>query len=121
MRFPERLRPIFRIGHGASEACVPGLILQPIVENAIKYGVAPAQRPILVAITARRNGERLEIVVENDGDPIATQSPGTGVGLRNVRDRLAARFGGDASLESAPRAAGGYHVRLMLPWVTHGC
>lgn len=120
VRFPERLRASFEIEPAAAGACVPGLILQPLIENAIKYGVAPARRPVQVCVRARVNGGKLEVTVSDDGDG-AKAPNGTGVGLRNVRDRLAARFGDTAWLTAGKRAEGGFTVMLVLPLVTHGC
>lgn len=123
VRFPDRLREIIDVSTEAATACVPGLILQPLVENAIKYGVAPAQRPIEVKIRAWRDGARLRITVSNDGDAAQTTAVkgGTGVGLRNVYERLRARFGGDASIRCRAEPDGSYVAELDLPWVAHGC
>jgi signal transduction histidine kinase len=119
VRFPERLRPVFDIAPAAAQACVPGLILQPLIENAVKYGVAPARRPVTIRVTAQVADGQLVISVEDDGDGTDTPT-GTGVGLRNVHDRLAARFGDAASL-AAGRHATGYTATLTLPLVTNGC
>jgi two-component system LytT family sensor kinase len=120
VRFPERLRPVFDIDPAAAQACVPGLLLQPLIENAVKYGVAPARRPVTIRITARVENDRLHIAVRDDGD--GAQAPnGTGVGLRNVRDRLAARFGDAAELNAGKQPEGGYVVTLTLPLIADGC
>lgn len=120
VRFPERLRAVFDIAPDAQSACVPGLILQPLIENAIKYGVAPARRPVQIRVCAKVSGERLEVTVYDDGDG-AKAPNGTGVGLRNVRDRLTARFGDNAWLTSGKRAEGGFAATLSLPLVYNGC
>jgi len=120
VRFPERLRTSFEIEPAAAGACVPGLILQPLIENAVKYGVAPARRPVQVCVRACVNGDKLEVTVSDDGDG-ARASNGTGVGLRNVRDRLSARFGASAWLTAGKRAEGGFVAMLTLPLVTNGC
>ncbi|HEY0621846.1 sensor histidine kinase [Sphingomonas sp.] len=120
VRFPERLRTTFEIEPAAAGACVPGLILQPLIENAVKYGVAPARRPVHVCVRARVFGGMLEVTVSDDGD--GAKSPnGTGVGLRNVRDRLAARFGDAAWLTAGKRAEGGFTATLTMPLVHNGC
>ena len=123
VRFPDRLRVAIDVAGDVQEACVPALILQPLVENAIKYGVAPARRPITVTIRARRERDRLQIAVENEGEPAGRSSAtsGTGVGLRNVHDRLRARFGSDAAIHCEAAADGGYVARLDMPWVRNGC
>lgn len=120
VRFPERLRPQFDIDPAASSACVPGLILQPLIENAVKYGVAPAKRPVTIRVTARIDAGRLHIAVHDDGNGPPAPN-GTGVGLRNVRDRLSARFGDAAALAAGKHPDGGYEATLTLPLVTNGC
>ncbi|WP_447724676.1 sensor histidine kinase [Sphingomonas koreensis] len=120
VRFPERLRTTFEIEPAAANACVPGLILQPLIENAVKYGVAPARRPVQICVRARVNDNRLEVTVSDDGDGARAQN-GTGVGLRNVRDRLSARFGDAAWLTAGKRAEGGFTAMLTLPLVANGC
>lgn len=120
IRFPQRLRSAFDIAPEAERACVPGLLLQPLVENAIKHGVAPARRPVEVLVRARVEGATLVIAVIDDGEGVQG-SNGTCVGLRNVRDRLTVRFGDAASLEAGPRAEGGFAVTIRIPVTTHGC
>lgn len=120
VRFPERLRASFEIDPAAANACVPGLILQPLIENAIKYGVAPARRPVQICVRARVSGDKLEVTVSDDGDG-ARAPNGTGVGLRNVRERLSARFGDTAWLTAGKRAEGGFAAMLTMPLVSNGC
>lgn len=120
VRFPERLRATFEVEPAAATACVPGLILQPLIENAVKYGVAPGRRPVQICVRARVNGDKLEVTVSDDGDG-AKAANGTGVGLRNVRDRLFARFGDAAWLTAGKRAEGGFTAMLTLPLVSNGC
>ncbi|WP_232476163.1 sensor histidine kinase [Flavisphingomonas formosensis] len=122
VRFPDRLEVAIDVPASLRTACVPGLILQPLVENAIKYGVSRARRPVLVSITATERDRNLHVVVEDDGDPIDDdRAEGTGVGLANVRDRLAARFGDAASCTWGPLPAGGFRVALRMPLIRHGC
>lgn len=120
VRFPERLRATFDVEPAAASACVPGLILQPLIENAVKYGVAPGRRPVQICVRARVNGDKLEVTVSDDGDGAKTAN-GTGVGLRNVRDRLSARFGDAAWLTAGKRAEGGFTAMLTLPLVSDVC
>lgn len=120
VRFPERLRASFEVEPAAAGACVPGLILQPMIENAVKYGVAPTRRPVHICVRARVHGGMLEVTVSDDGDG-AKAANGTGVGLRNVRDRLTARFGDAAWLTAGKRAEGGFTAMLTMPLVTNGC
>jgi two-component sensor histidine kinase len=121
VRFPERLVTRIEVPEILESACVPGLILQPLVENAVKYGVSRARRPVTIRIRASTEADTLLLSVEDDGEPAPDAEGGTGVGLRNVRDRLAARFGDAAHCHWGPRAGGGFAVRISLPLVRHGC
>ena len=118
VRFPDRLLARFEIAPEAAGASVPGLILQPLVENAIKYGVSRSSRPVTVAIRAHGEADRLHLSVEDDGgacDVPAAQADSHGVGLRNVCDRLATRFDGAAECRYGARPGGGFRVDLVLP------
>ncbi|MFZ5707717.1 MAG: histidine kinase [Pseudomonadota bacterium] len=122
IRFPERLIVQIHVPTELEDACVPCLILQPLVENAIKYGVSRAKRPVTLRITAREDSHGLVLAVEDDGDPLeGSEKPaGTGVGLRNVSDRLRARFGDDASCRYGPLPNGGFGVTLFMPLIRNG-
>jgi len=126
IRFPERLQVVVDVPPNLEEATVPGMLLQPLVENAIKYGVARSTRPVTVTIRARSAHGMLHVTVEDDGatEPEAGQPPlekaqGHGVGLRNVCDRLAARFGAQASCNYGARPEGGLRVALSMPLRMH--
>jgi len=123
VRFPERLKVAITVPPSLSNACVPCLILQPLVENALKYGVSRTKRPVTVYISAREDSHGLVLSVEDDGDafPEGEKPAGTGVGLKNVIDRLKARFGDEASCRHGPLPQGGYAVTLFLPLVRSGC
>ena len=103
---------------GLEDALVPALILQPLVENAIKYGVSRSQRPVTVTIAADQVGDKLELWVRDDGEasPTAAEA-GCGVGLANVEARLKAAYGGAADCVSGRPSAGGWLVRLTLPLI----
>ena len=96
VRFPERLICEFDVPEALENACVPGMILQPLVENSIKYGVSASTRPVTIRIAAQEAGGMLVLTVADDGPGKSGQQGGTGIGLENVRSRLAARFGKDA-------------------------
>jgi two-component system LytT family sensor kinase len=96
-------------------ALVPALITQPIVENAVKYGVAASIRPTRIRIAAAEADGRLVLTVDDDGQGHGPKAAGLGVGLRNVRDRLHSRFGDAHGFSAAPRSDGGFHVELSLP------
>lgn len=114
-RFPERLRFEVTLDPGTEEARVPALLLQPLVENAVKHGVARSEGTTCIAIRARLDEPMLEIIVENDAKASGPGSRGEKVGLRNVSDRLRSRFGDKAGLETAELAEGGFRNRLRLP------
>lgn len=115
VRFPDRLRVLIDVEDGLEEARVPSLLLQPLVENAVKYAVAPSSTPVQIAIVARRAGDRLHLAVTNSAPTISRPVPsGTGVGQAATRSRLEIRYGGRAHFTSAPDA-GGYHVQIDLP------
>lgn len=115
IRFPDRLSVAVDIPEELEEARVPGMILQPLVENAIKHGVAKSSRPITVTIRARANGGTFHLTVEDDADTASRFPRPNGVGLANVRDRLAARFDGAARIAFGPRDGGGFRCDLTLP------
>jgi two-component system, LytTR family, sensor kinase len=118
-RFPNRLRVITDVPSDLKSMRLPALLLQPIIENAIKYGVARAREPVTLTVKAREEEGRLALSVEDDAQA-AGGGPGdhgTGVGLRNVCQRLQARFGDAAECRHGPRPGGGYLVTLTMPLV----
>jgi hypothetical protein len=120
VRFPDRLRVEVDLPERLAGAQVPGLILQPLVENAVKHGVSRTTQPMTVRIAARERDGRLVLTVENRGEAPAClpgQPDGAGVGLRNVRDRLAARFGDTAQCAWRALDPGWFEVELSLPIV----
>mgnify|MGYP002777849467 CR=1 FL=1 len=121
VRFPDRLRTEITVESGLEDVCVPGMILQPLVENAIKYGVSPSRRLVTVRVSARRQDDRVRIEVSDDGEAAVPGPGGTGTGLRNVRERLMLRFGDAATLASGPKEGGGFVVTIEAPIVRRGC
>jgi two-component sensor histidine kinase len=122
VRFPDRLVTRIDIPPALLSACVPGLILQPLVENAIKYGVSRTSSPVTITITAREDGDQMHIAVSDDGDnPPGQGDAGSGIGLANVRDRLTARFGDAGQIVYGPREGDGFSVLLTLPVIRRGC
>lgn len=122
VRFPERLKVSIEVPAYLERACVPGLILQPLVENAVKYGVSRARRPVTIRIAATEEAGLLVLRVEDDGDAlIEKEDGGTGVGLANVRDRMIARYGDAGSSRWGQLSSGGFAVALRMPLVTDDC
>ncbi|MEA3001436.1 MAG: two-component system, LytTR family, sensor kinase [Sphingomonadales bacterium] len=118
VRFPNRLRVRIEVPDDLWAAKVPPLILQPIVENAIKHGVARTSEPVTLTIAAREEDAKLLLNVENDRGPDVPhphESGRAGVGLTNVCERLAARFGPEGECEHGPLPGGGYRVTLIMP------
>ena len=117
VRFPERLRIAIDVPEELAEVAVPGMILQPLVENAVKYAVAQTSRPVTVTIAARAEAGQLVLTVCDDGPGLSGTSGGAkglGIGLGNVRDRLRARFGDAAGLAAGPGPTG-FRTELRLP------
>jgi LytS/YehU family sensor histidine kinase len=114
MRFADNLGVCFDVPPGLGEALVPSLILQPLVENSIKHGLGEAGTLTVLTIIARAADGRLVVEVADNGRGPG-DAAGTGVGLGNVRRRLAARFGAHCKVESGPRREGGFQVRLEMP------
>ena len=117
-RFGPRMRIEVDCPADLDDALIPQFLLQPLVENAVKHGVARSKRPVTIAIRAVRDGEGLVMTVEDDAGPIAAHAvetaPGTGIGLRNVEARLAALFGPEAGLTAGPGPRG-FAARIVLP------
>jgi LytS/YehU family sensor histidine kinase len=114
LRFGSRLTVEEELETEGKECLVPPLLLQPLVENAVRHGIATRIEGGVIRLEARRTGNRLRILIENPFDPEAPPRRGTGVGLANVRSRLAARYGSDAFF-AARRLADRYLVVLSMP------
>ena len=101
-------------------------MLQPLIENAIKYAVTPQEEGAEIAVEARRVIDRVLITVSDSGpglDPKGSSATSTGVGLANIRDRLAQAYGENHRFESesikpAPDRAGGFRVLIDIPYRT---
>ena len=115
VRFPKRLVCVFDLPHDLEDARVPGMILQPLVENSVKYAISAVARPVTITLAAREEFDRLVITVSDDGPGVPQGAHhGFGIGLANVRDRLEARFGADIGFTSAP-VPGGYRTEIRIP------
>jgi sensor histidine kinase YesM len=120
MRFEDRLRPRFDIDPAASQARLPSLLLQPLVENAIKYAVTPQEEGADIEITARRAGDRVILKVSDTGpgadDHWVKAQQSTGVGLANIRDRLGQAYGSDQRFDTESNGNGGFSVTIEIPY-----
>ncbi|MGH9944732.1 MAG: sensor histidine kinase [Pyrinomonadaceae bacterium] len=121
IRFRDRLTTEFRIEPQALDSAVPNLILQPIVENAIRHGIAPRAAPGRVEISAERQNGSLRLRVRDNGpglsvNPTAQQTSKEGLGLRNTRARLARLYGDAHRFELSNDPEGGLIVTLEIPF-----
>jgi two-component system sensor histidine kinase AlgZ len=114
IRFGDRLDVDVTVAETAEGCLVPPLLLQPIVENAVTHGVAHVLGRGTIRISASRTPRRLSIVVENPCDPERPRRTGTGVGLKNVRERLTTLYGNDATV-STNEQDGIWHVDVSFP------
>ncbi len=121
-RFGDRLRVELAVEPLALDCLVPALLLQPLVENAIRHGLEPSPDPGFVRVAAKTEGARLEIRVEDNGVGLGSgpqRKVNPGIGLSNLRARLDTLYGPDHSLELEPRSGGGAVVRIGMP--SHQC
>ncbi len=114
VRFGARLTVEREVEEGAGACSVPALILQPLVENAVRHGIARLVEGGVVRITGRRSGPSLQLVIENPVSAEPSEPRSAGLGLANVRKRLAALYGSEGSLDA--RVVGrAFRVALTLP------
>ena len=119
MRFPDRLNVHFRIALETLAAQVPNLVLQPIVENAIRHGIAPNSAAGRIDIRAFREKGRLQMEVQDDGYGVSEsqkRTSGQGVGLKNVRNRLTQLYGEAQTFELQNLSPKGLLVKIVIPF-----
>jgi two-component system LytT family sensor kinase len=121
MRFEERLRPHFEIDPSCNRALLPSLLLQPLIENAIKYAVTPQEEGADISVAITRNVDRVQVRVSDTGPGADAQyqiraAESTGVGLANIRDRLAQAYGDNHRFETHSDASGGFRVLIEIPY-----
>src|SRR5262249_39298748 len=116
VRFADRLRVRLNIGEETRKLPVPNLVLQPIVENAIRHGIAPRAEPGIVEIRASRKDHTLRLEVQDDGPGLGNgQTLREGLGLTNTRTRLQQMYGANQTLNLCEAPTGGLLVRLEIP------
>ena len=129
MRFEERLRPHFSIDPAVARARLPSLLLQPLIENAIKYAVTPQEDGADITLSAQLAGQNVRITVSDTGtglsaprsDPnLPVRAESTGVGLANIRDRLAQAFGEQHRFDVRSSPEGGFTVVIEFPFQPDG-
>jgi signal transduction histidine kinase len=118
IRFSDRLRPVIAVEPALLSAMVPEFVLQPLVENALRHGLAKRVTATLLRIEARQEGDQLVLSVTDDGPGPdgATTSTGEGVGLGTTRERLATLYGDRARLELVRTPEGGATAMVRLPY-----
>jgi len=114
VRFGERLRMEENISEEAIHCAIPALLLQPLLENAVSHGIASMADGGLIRLEAQVQDGRLGITVENDRDEEAPSRKRNGVGLKNVRSRLEARYGKEATFR-AEAEEDKFRVSMSLP------
>lgn len=117
-RFEDRLATRLSVDEEALGARVPSLILQPLIENAIKYGISASAGANSVALEVRRSGDTLVLEVSNDFRPenAVSSERKMGIGLTNVRERLMAIYGGDYTLSAIHLPGNRWSTRISLPY-----
>ncbi len=119
IRFGDRLRVQKQVEPAALDAVVPILILQPLVENAVKHGIEARIGPGMIRIAVRRDGDALRLEVSDNGRGLGADGDAKlkeGVGLTNTRSRLKELYGGRASLDLRPGETGGLSAQIEIPW-----
>jgi len=122
VRFRDRLRPNVCAQADTLECLVPPLILQPLVENAVRHGISAVSTAGILEVSAVREGGRLRLLVRDDGPGASATSkrPGTGTGLRNTRERLAQLYGDRGGLSITDAPGGGTIVTVDIPIAPNG-
>jgi LytS/YehU family sensor histidine kinase len=125
VRFSDRLSVEFSIAPDAYRCSVPSLLLQPIVENAIKYAIAQSEKGGTISVVARVKADQLMLSIDDSGpDQCATRAveyaqgddlSGVGIGLQNMNERLMTLYGSQFSVTHEESALGGRSVRISLP------
>jgi two-component system LytT family sensor kinase len=112
----ERLAVQWQVADDTLDAAVPVMLLQPLVENAVRHGISPKLDGGTIVVTTRRDGDALTIAVEDDGVGVNGARAGQGVGIANTRARLGHLYGDQHAFELAPRAAGGTVATVRIPF-----
>lgn len=123
LRYGDRLEVRYDVPADLGAALVPALVLQPLVENAVRHAVARQVAPVTVSVSVQRVGERLSLIVEDDGPGLATDwhavspgmEPAAGLGLRTTAERLRLLYGGDHAFAVTARASRGTRCRIDIP------
>jgi two-component system LytT family sensor kinase len=129
VRFGKKLRVVKEIAEDTLDIVVPSMLLQPLIENSIKHGLEPRISGGTVTLRSRLDGDLLVLEIEDDGVGLepggavvsavsGLEREGSGIGMRNVRERMQVLYGEAAQVEMVSRPGRGTRVRLVMP--THG-
>jgi len=117
VRFEDRLRVRIDAGPEVTDALVPHMVLQPIVENAVRHGLGQSEEPVLIHVSVSRVNGQLALTVEDDGpgcpDPVFREK---GIGLANTKNRLNRLYGEGATFSAENRVPRGVQVTMLLPY-----
>jgi LytS/YehU family sensor histidine kinase len=123
IRFADRLRLDIRVDPAALDGLVPCFLLQPILENAIRHGIAHCENDGVLEASAVRDGSSLRLRVRDTGPGsgaspafVEAQPNGSGIGLRNTRERLAHFYRNNFLMNAGPLATGGFEVAITIPY-----
>ena len=117
VRFADRLRIEIKTDPSALDGLVPCFLLQPIVENAIRHGIANCENEGLVEASARRDGSMLHLRIRDSGPGLSAHPQnGHGIGLRNIRERLTHFYQGEYMMRAQPVDTGGFEVAIAIPY-----
>jgi len=121
VRFADRLRVEIKVESKALDGLVPCFLLQPLVENAIRHGIANSEEHGLVETLATCDGASLKVRVRDSGSHSNGHSTnGHGIGLRNTRERLAHFYHNDYAMQTQSLEAGGFEVAIRIPYERSG-
>lgn len=116
LRYPDLIVDV-EVSPGLENAAIPTLLLQPLVENAVKYGVANSKPPARISISISRSADTLVAAIRDYGDRkrATSRADGAGIGLQNVRERLRQRFGDAQQFIAEPHPVSGFNVSIHIP------
>ncbi len=114
IRFGEKLNPVYKVEEDCLKAEIPNMILQPLMENAIKYGVYEATEPVSILIACSSDEKFYHVIIENEYDAESTNNKGEGIGLKNIRQRLELIYGNSNLLRITDNKKT-FKVELLIP------
>jgi LytS/YehU family sensor histidine kinase len=121
VRFADRLQIEIKVDPGALDGLVPCFLLQPIVENAIRHGIARCENEGLIEASVRREGRSLHLRVRDTGPGVSARAQnGLGIGLKNTRERLTHFYQSEFAMKAQALDTGGFEVAITIPYERNG-